>query len=45
MEYDEKTGKLFSELKSTSEKNKSELIIEVTDRKENKTTLKTSVDY
>jgi len=45
MDYDEKTGRLSCELKNATEGNKSELVIEVTDRKENKTVLKTSIDF
>jgi peptidase M23-like protein len=44
MEYDEKTGRLSSELNKTMEGNKTELEIEVTDMKENKRSLKKMID-
>jgi murein DD-endopeptidase MepM/ murein hydrolase activator NlpD len=44
MEYDEKTGKLSSELKDSMMNSQSELIIEVVDKKENKRTLETIIN-
>ncbi len=45
MEYDEKSGRLSCESKNPAAENKSELVIEVIDRKENKGTLKAMVEF
>ncbi len=45
MEYDEKSGTLSCESKNPLVENKSELIIEVTDRKENKAIVKAMVEF
>jgi hypothetical protein len=45
MEYDQKSGRLSYALKETLRGNKSELVIEVTDRKENCSEIKTTIDF